>query len=399
MIIKLILFIFLILFQNQIVVAQLYPNSQHENKNQQIIQDNKLKEHNRKEQINELRNILNEEKSVKRINYSFPSLIHAPLTLHFYKAFNSIDSMLSINKKLSLKRAVFEIENTFYDNQLNYTNFNKKITYIVDVCKLKMAKEKIELSNREAVNMIIYQVLCDTVEVQNPKTLIPYKSLPYKYDFEDFMGEKNYSKMFVTKLLKTHKGNCKSMPLLYLIIADELNTNAYLCFAPSHSFVKFQDNKNNWVNIELTNGRLSSDAWMLGSGYIKAEALNKQIYLDTINKKQLIASLLCDLADIYKIKIGYDDFILKCINRSLDIYPNNILAIMKKSDYYTLLLQYIIKQKGKTSVAELQQDKNSNEIFFHRNLMYEQIDNSGYEPMPKEIYQTWLNSVEKQIKK
>lgn len=370
-----------------------------EQQNQRIIQENQRQSRERQEQINELRKELDEIDNIKTINYNFPSLKSNPQIYIYKNIYASIDSILNFQKTTSLKKIIFEIENTFYNNQLSYTLFNKKITYIVDVCKQKMAKENIALSNREAVNMIIYQVLCDTVEVQNPKTLLPYKSYPYKYDFEDFMGENDFSKMFVTKLLKSHKGNCKSMPLLYLIIADELKTDAYLCYAPSHSFVRFQDNKYNWINIELTNGRLGSDAWMLGSGYIKAEALNKQIYLDTINKTQLIASLLCDLAEIYTIKIGFDDFYLKCINRSLEVFPNNILAIMKKSDYYTLLLKYIVEQKGRPSVNQLQQDKKANEVFIQRNIMYEQVDNSGYEPMPKEVYQTWRNSVEKQSKK
>jgi hypothetical protein len=58
---------------------------------------------------------------------------------------------------------------------------------------------------------------------------------PYAYDFEDFSGQKDFSKMFVTKLLRTKKGNCLSFPLLYEILCDELGAKSYLALAPNRA--------------------------------------------------------------------------------------------------------------------------------------------------------------------
>ncbi len=370
--------------------GQNYPQNNNGN-NQRTSPQPQQQYSNQRQQINDLNNILHEDDRKHTINYSFPSLSNVQGASAFYKAYKTVDSMLTGLKPMNLKKAVFTVEHA-YDNTLVYEKFNKQIKYIADVCRQKMLKDGIAADNREGVNMIIYQVLCDTIDVQNPKTKIAYKSYPYLYDFTDFRGEADIKQMFVSKLLRTHKGNCHSMPLLYLIIAEELKTDAYLTFAPEHSFIRFQDNKGSWINVELTNGRLTSDAWVTGSGYIKSEALTNKIYLDTIDKKQTIAINLFDLGKEYLAKIGMDEFILKCSERSLAICPNYIFSILQKADYWTALSMYIANQKGKPSKEQIQQDSKAWFCFQQMYKMYDIIDNSGYVDMPKDEYEQWRKS-------
>ena len=81
--------------------------------------------------------------------------------------------------------------------------------------------------------------------------------------------------MFVQKLLVTGKGQCNSLPKLYLILAEEIGAEAHLALSPNHSYIKFPDDEGNWHNIELTNNMLTTDAFILNSGYVKAEAIQK----------------------------------------------------------------------------------------------------------------------------
>lgn len=388
----------------QVNPGQSYPrqNNQQDNtnkRNEEIIKQTEQQQYQKQQQRDELYRELDEDERKRTINYNFSSLKRLPQAATFYNAFATLDSMVSGLNTLNLKKAIYTIENAYLDNKLSYSKYNSQIKYVADVCRQKIQNEKINPNNREAVNMIIYQVLCDTVDIQNPRTKVFYKSYPYTYDFIDFWGREDYSKQFVSKVLKTHSGQCRSLPLLYLVIAEELNMDAFWTFSPSHTFIRFQLNNGNWQNVELTNGRLSSDAWVLGSGFVKSEALTAKIYMDTIDKKQTVASLLSDLADEYIEKVGFDDFILKALNRSLEIYPNNITAIMRKSDYYTVLFKYVVDQKGKPTLAQLQQDPKANQIYLQRNEMYDAIDNSGYEDMPKDAYENWLKSIDKQIQK
>ena len=104
--------------------------------------------------------------------------------------------------------------------------------------------------------------MTDTIRVSNAGqgTL---KHLPYCYDFEDFRGEKDYRKMFVSKLLRTNTGQCHSMPLLYKLLADRLGVQTYISMAPNHTFISIKDERGNLYRYETTNGHFTTDAFYL----------------------------------------------------------------------------------------------------------------------------------------
>ncbi len=73
---------------------------------------------------------------------------------------------------------------------------------------------------------------------------------PFKYDFEDPLGQDLKTKLLAT-YLETKKGNCISMPILYLILADRIGLDVTLSTAPLHVFVKFKDPvTNQYYNLE-----------------------------------------------------------------------------------------------------------------------------------------------------
>jgi hypothetical protein len=58
------------------------------------------------------------------------------------------------------------------------------------------------------------------------------------------MGDKDWSKMFVTTLIRTHNGNCHSLPYLYKILCEEIDSKASLSLEPNHVYIKQLDEKN-----------------------------------------------------------------------------------------------------------------------------------------------------------
>ena len=165
----------------------------------------------------------------------------------------------------------------------------------------------------------------------------------FKYDFNDFEGFKDWKNMFVTKVIKTKTGNCHSLPYYYKILANELKAEAFLAIAPNHIYIKHIDENGKWVNVELTNGHISSDAWMISSMGISSEAIKKGIYMDALSEKESVALCLWDLAMGYQQDYGYDNFVLKCCDAVIKYYPTSISAIMTK---YNCLLAIGKKQKG-----------------------------------------------------
>lgn len=251
--------------------------------------------------------------------------------------------------------------------------------------------------NQLAINWSVFQYMTDTIEIHGINEQA-YTSLPMNYDFEDYEGRNDWSKMFVSKLLTTKSGQCHSLPLMYLILSYELGSNAYLSFSPRHTFVKIKDKSGNFYNVELTNKHIVSDGYITGSGFVKAEALKNKIYMDTLGLKKQIAACMVDLAQGYYHKFGYDNFMLQCADTALKYHPNNIFAMQVKADYYTLLTHHVGKQLPKAKSREeleliLNKYPKAKEILETRNGIYAKIDNLGYQEMPSEAYETWLNSV------
>ncbi|MCB6089724.1 hypothetical protein LIT77_13515, partial [Flavobacterium psychrophilum] len=197
-----------------------------------------------------------------------------------------------------------------------------------------------DLNSNSAKNFMLFKFFSETLQLKGFKT----KHLPLKYDFEDFNGDKNWSKMFVTKLLKTGKGQCHSLPLLYLTLAEEIGATAYLALAPKHSYIKFQDENKKWYNIELTNGMFTAPSFILNNGYVRSEALQNHIYMQELSKKELLAQLYSDLAMGYIAKFGYDDFVQNVAQKALSLYPNGIAPNMLLSNFNTFRFEYAMKK-------------------------------------------------------
>jgi hypothetical protein len=334
-----------------------------------------------------------------QVRYELPDLSSKAGTEHYRNALNEITTMLTDGAPLSIKRATFLTENAFYGDVKKYDLFCSDIDNQIEVIKQGIRQAGYDENNDNAKKWMLYRYMADTIQLKDGNGKITYKHLPFKYDFEDIEGKQDWRKMFVTKLMSTHKGQCHSMPLLYLIMAEELSIDAWLAYSPSHSYIKLKDQNNTWFNLELTNGHYSSDTWLMASGYVKAEAMRNQIYLDTLSKRELVAASLVDLAKGYIAKYGYDPFILECVNKALQYHPNNIYALQIKSDYHTFLFKYVLKQLNYPPSSRIQEYPQAFELFKKYKEMYRIIDGLGYEPMPEDVYKRWLKSFNEQIAK
>ena len=347
---------------------------------------NEVEQHQKKLNA-ELNNDL--EYSFAAIRYNLP-INNSTGTEYYRRAFKQLEIINTTNQ--SLKDAVYVVENAFFENKLDYDKFSGTIQEMANLCNIKIQDENESPDNDLTKNLMLFNFMSDTIEFYDAGSEQNVYTYPMKYDFEDYEGKLDYRKMFVTKLLMAKTGQCHSMPLLYMIIAQEIGSEAYLSYSPSHSFVKIRDNNNQWYNLELTNGVIISDAAITESGFVKAEAVKNKIYLDTLGTNKVLAQCYVDLASGYKFKYGYDEFVLSCINKSLEIFPNNIIALQMKADFLTLQSAYVAKQYGH-DINKLRNDSIAVDLFNYRNAMYKMIDEIGYELMPPAKYEAWLRSL------
>ncbi|RQO37674.1 hypothetical protein DBR39_12335 [Chryseobacterium sp. KBW03] len=219
-----------------------------------------------------------------------------------------------------------------------------------------------------------------------------------KYDFDDYMGAKDYSKMFVSKLMKTNSGQCHSMPLLYLILAEQIGADAYLVMSPNHSYIRFKNDDGEVLSIELTNGMFSANSFVLNSGYIKAEALKNKIYMQNLNKREVLSQTYVDLASGYIHKFGYDEFVSKVLDKALLLNPQNINATLWKSNtdqvrFMQSCARFGIDPQIKEQLQNIRNYPPLEDQFRQINLSFDYIDQSGFTQMPLDQYEKWLGSL------
>jgi hypothetical protein len=314
-------------------------------------------------------------------------------------AFNELEKMLNGQNPINIEKAVYVTERA-YDKSLNFADFDAQLNKAASVIGLKMEQDKISQSDNLGKLMTTFKYMADTITVRTKQetTITTY---PKTYDFEDFWGREDYRKMFVSKLLKEGNGQCHSMPLLFLVLCEKIGAEAYLAFAPNHSYIKFQDKKGKWHNIELTNGMLASDHFIAESGYVKAEAMQSGIYMQPLSTKQVIVQCLNDLALGYQKKYGYDAFVKECATVALSYDAKNLTARQMLANYYNELGKHIVYQyhsKGMTKY-QFDQDAKAKEIMELINNANQEIEDLGFADMPAEAYEKWLNSMREEVQK
>ena len=171
---------------------------------------------------------IEQEMNSKEVQYEFPDQSSVYGTEFYREALAEITHMLEGEKMLSLKKAVFLTENAWFGNQQQYEWFCSAISTGTDIIKTAIQQAGYDTTNQTAQKWMLQRYMSDTVVLKDSEGNSSFYHLPYHYDFEDPFGKTDWAKMFVTKLLSSHEGQCHSMPLLYLILAEELGVDARL---------------------------------------------------------------------------------------------------------------------------------------------------------------------------
>jgi hypothetical protein len=326
--------------------------------------------------------------------FSSQSYIDPEGAKHFHQAFDEISAMLKKEKALNLGRAVFLVENAFYGNSLDYSEYQDFIKHKIQLCNQKIREEKLNGNNGLVKNMMLFRLIADTLKIKSTGTEKQLTHLPIKYDYDDYHSKQHYDSHFVTKLMRSGTGQCHSMPLYYLILAEATGAEAYWSFSPRHSFVKIQDEDGVWYNIELTCGAILSDAHYMNNSYIKAEAIRNRLYLEPLDKTGTVAHMLLSLARYYYEKFGLDDFYLQCVDTAMQYSSNDLEALILKALYeerLTLTLAHLLNAK----TPEIMKTKLPAAYQHYEKMqeLYRQIDDLGYEDFPEDLYARWLEYI------
>lgn len=168
----------------------------------------------------------------------------------------------------------------------------------------------------------------------------------FSYDFSNEYPDGDWHHQLVSRTLKTHTGQCLSLPWTFKLFAEELGAKAYIAHAPRHCFIMYKDEDNlfpeDWVNVEVT-AQQYQPTWGIKEHFeIKDSAIMARTYLSPLSDKETVACQLSDLAFAYFHKFSrYDEFTLKCATKSLAYYKANPTAItIKYKSLETILIKH-----------------------------------------------------------
>lgn len=264
---------------------------------------------------------------------------------YYLEAFNEMSDMLAGRDSLCIKRAVYLAEWAYYEGKLDYkTDFCDEIDRIsnfiislYDVNKYSSYKN----GKQMALNAYFF----------TPCSGNGYK--PYTYDFETFaMKDKEpWDAQFVSRTLKTHKGQCRSLPWTYKILAKEIGADVSIAQAPRHSYIMYRDEDNvtpeEWINLEVTANQLVPAWWIKQDFEICDSAIYVGTYMTPLSDIETVACQMTDLAFGYWKKFKrYDDFTYYCAVRSLEFYPMNPNGWIFKNKSLEQKIRYYLMRNG-----------------------------------------------------
>jgi hypothetical protein len=365
----------------------------------QFIVDQSKQTYAQQAELNEILNELNEIRSddIQRKNSNYYSSEKFKTeSASYWKAKALLDNMLSGKTPLSLKDAFYILENAYGNTHLSYTEYNSILKKSSQFIQDWLKEHGHSTTDNSALHFGIQSFMRDTLTVskliQEPSGVSKTMHVPFTYDYIDFRAEEDFRNYFVTKTLATGTGQCNSLPTTYLLLAEQLGAKAYLSYAPLHSFIKFPDNKGNIQNYEPTSHFEISDQWYAHRLNISQEAYKSKIYLDTLDKKQIVAAAMMDLAYGYLRKHGVADgaFISECVQDAIQYFPGkvaNVQGWLLRSTLLTAKLDRILQREGIRDLKDIDRSPEAKEVYNQLKSIDQLLDELGYDELPIDMYE------------
>lgn len=216
----------------------------------------------------------------------------------------------------------------------------------------------------------------------------------YQYDFDDPLGT-NIANKLLPRYLATRRGNCVSMPLLFLILGQRLGLNVTASLAPLHIFVKFTDSNGTVYNLETTNGaHITRDVWYREQMLITDQAIRNHIYLHPLSHKETVVVMISVLAEHFSQQheprkaMGIADL-------SLQHYPNYAEAMVRMGStfYWVLHDEFLTKYPTPRAIPPERRQlfqflSEGNQYWFAR------AEALGWREPPKESDERYLKQVQ-----
>jgi regulator of sirC expression with transglutaminase-like and TPR domain len=211
----------------------------------------------------------------------------------------------------------------------------KKIDFIVyQIQKMLAGKPKLSDGEKiDAIRMYLY----------DPGAWNNYRIFSYDLDYPEGT---NIDEKLIPRYLDTRKGNCVSMPILFMIIGQRMGLDITLATAPLHIFIKYTDRlTGKTINIETVSGGYPArDVWLRKNFPMTDKAIRNGVYMKPLTRKESIAIMAMTLTESFMAKQQYKKAILLC-EILLQHYPQLVEAMVRMGACYARLIQQDLASK------------------------------------------------------
>ncbi|MCB2231513.1 transglutaminase-like domain-containing protein [bacterium] len=218
----------------------------------------------------------------------------------------------------------------------------------------------------------------------------------FSYDFDDPLGQESGARLLTT-YLDTHKGNCVSMPTLFLALMERVDPTIpfYGVASPMHLFCRLHDRQDGKVwNVEATNGGNSvRDEWIRTQYGVSQIAIDSGSYLRELTKKEYIAELIGILISKHR-RAGEYEKANRLADLILELNPRSLLGLVQKGALLGWLGQTMQEQivtEGRRPTVEEDEQLRLYQIESERYI--KRARSLGWEPETRESRERYLRTV------
>ena len=163
-------------------------------------------------------------------------------------------------------------------------------------------------------------------------------SRAFAYDTDDPLGKKPANR-YLHNYLASRRGNCVTMPILFVILGERIGLDLTLAEAPLHLLVKYTDDSGTIWNLEPTSGGgFSRDAWYRKELPMTDKAVEEGTYLRPLPRAEAITLITLQAAETHMRAGRYEQAIIAA-NVLLRHFPRFAHAMVVKGSSYSMILR------------------------------------------------------------
>ena len=180
----------------------------------------------------------------------------------------------------------------------------------------------------------------DTDAIIRSLRLAIHNKAGYRYTEQvDAMGIPiNNEELFLHGMLKTKRGYCMNLSLLYLILGQKLDLPLFGIPLPNHFFVRYEKGKNR-INIEATEMGATFPDLFYRQRYLSASGKESSYFLKNLNTKQTLGAYFSNIGMVYYQNQKFERAVFY-LQLSTKINPASIDAQNNLANIYSELKKY-----------------------------------------------------------